>query len=778
MNPRPWIVAAVLAISIGAVYGRALNVPFIYDDDATIVRNPSIVSLWPIIGTQGHAGPLNPAPDLPTSGRPLVNLSFAINYAFGGLNPIGYHLVNVVIHFLTSLLVWAIVRRTLLLPYFANRFATSANWLAFAVAMLWALHPLHTEAVIYATQRTELMMAVFYLATLYCSLRHWLTFPLPFSEGPGEGSSSRPQRKKKDNKISVAAPHRTTWLTLAILACLAGMASKEVMVSAPLMVLLFDRTFISGSFASALRRSWPLYASLATTWILLAFLMVNAPHGETAGFGLRIPTHVWWLTQTKIFLMYLKLAVWPWPLLVYYEFPQLETFAAAWMYVLPVLVLGIATLVLLWQNRPLGYLATWVFVILSPTSLVPIVTEVAAERRMYLPLAAIVVLAVFGGWLLAEKVGQSLRGPAKKSSATVKQQGSGVLLRVVLPAFVVAVLFALVDVKRLNAYRDEKTLWREVIHHQPDNVVAHNNLSDLLIHAGLLSEAVSATQELLDLKPDQPVTLNNLGVALTQMGRHAEAAEKLQRAVQLKPDYADAHNNLGLALTNTGRHEEAIKEFEKTLALQPNHPNAIFNKGIALTNMGRYPEAIEQYERVLRLQPNLTNARTNLGVTLSLSGKNPQAIEQFQLVLKADPDNIDAHNNLGLISSAAGQSDDGIRHFEQALRLGAHRSDIHHNLAEMYRHVGRTGDAIQHYQAAVRLRPDDMQAAINLAQTLASANRSPEAIATAQGAIDIARRSGQADAAKQIEDWLHQYQAQLRGGEVAAPNSQPLPSTK
>src|SRR4029079_11515134 len=237
-------------------------------------------------------------------------------------------------------------------------------------------------------------------------------------------------------ELPEATRHRAAWLTLAVLACLAGMASKEVMVSAPLMVLLFDRTFISGSFAGAVRRSWPLYAGLAATWIALALLMLNAPHGQTAGFGLRIPAYVWWLTQSKVFLMYLKLAVWPWPLLVYYELPQLETFAASWMYVLPVLALGIATLVLLWRNHPLGYLLTWVFGILSPTSLVPIVTEVAAERRMYLPLAAIVVLAVVGGGMLAARVHESLRGPAKKTSPIVTGQGDGLLVRVVLPAFI------------------------------------------------------------------------------------------------------------------------------------------------------------------------------------------------------------------------------------------------------------------------------------------------------------------------------------------------------
>src|SRR5262249_44382073 len=153
-------------------YLPAINVPFIFDDTIAIVQNDSINSLWPLIGL-AKPGPLNPPPEHPTSGRPLVNLSFAINYHFGGLNPFGYHGVNFVIHFLNAMLLWSITRRTLRLSYFGDRFARSADWLALAVAALWSLHPLQTEAVVYTTQRTELMMAFFYFATLYCSLRYW-----------------------------------------------------------------------------------------------------------------------------------------------------------------------------------------------------------------------------------------------------------------------------------------------------------------------------------------------------------------------------------------------------------------------------------------------------------------------------------------------------------------------------------------------------------------------------------------------------------------------------
>src|SRR5262245_21046969 len=156
-RPPFWLVAVILAVAIAIVYGRGLSAPFMFDDDDSIVSNTSIRSLWPLIGTEDHRGPLNPIRDIPTSARPVVNYSFALNYHFGGLRVNGYHLVNVVLHFLSALFVFAVVLRTLTLPYFAGRFDSAAGWIAFAIALLWSLHPLNTEAVEYTTQRSELI---------------------------------------------------------------------------------------------------------------------------------------------------------------------------------------------------------------------------------------------------------------------------------------------------------------------------------------------------------------------------------------------------------------------------------------------------------------------------------------------------------------------------------------------------------------------------------------------------------------------------------------------
>ncbi|HEX3727460.1 MAG TPA: hypothetical protein VHV08_14500, partial [Pirellulales bacterium] len=280
----PLVAAAILTIAVCIVYGPATSAPFIFDDKISVVQNASITELWPLWTSSGKPSPLAPAQESVTAGRPLVNLSLALNYRLGKLNPRGYHLVNLALHLMSAMLLWAIVRRTLRLPALAERFASAAGPLALAAALVWALHPLNTEAVEYVSQRTELMMTLFYLATLWASVHYF----------------------QVETRVS-----RGMWLSLATLACLLGMACKEVMVSAPLVVLMFERTFVAGSFARALRRSWPLYLGLTATWSLLFALNYGGPRSNTAGFHLGLPAYVWWLTQSKVLCMYMKLAVWP-----------------------------------------------------------------------------------------------------------------------------------------------------------------------------------------------------------------------------------------------------------------------------------------------------------------------------------------------------------------------------------------------------------------------------------------------------------------------------------
>ena len=245
-QPWPGIAALVIVLATLAVYANSWAVPFTFDDQAAIVHNASI----------RHLGDLGavlspPGSGLTVDGRPVLNLSLAVNYAISGTQSWSYHALNIVIHAFAALTLFGIVRRTLLRarePGAAGasgtRFdAMEANALAFAVALLWAVHPLQTESVTYVIQRAESLMGLFYLLTLYGFVRG--------VDAATTGTSSG-------------------WFGLSCLACLFGMGTKEVMVSAPLIVLLFDRTFVSAGLRAALSRRWRYYVTLAlTTGVLL-----------------------------------------------------------------------------------------------------------------------------------------------------------------------------------------------------------------------------------------------------------------------------------------------------------------------------------------------------------------------------------------------------------------------------------------------------------------------------------------------------------------------------
>lgn len=601
--PASWtqflVAIVVLGGAVWAVYGYALHAPLIFDDEASILDNPSITRVWPLVGDDERGGPLNAPTDLPTAGRPLVNLSLAINYYFGRLDPAGYRAVNIVLHWLSAILVWSIVRCTLQLEYFGGRFTTAAGPIALAVALLWALHPLQTESVVYVTQRTELMVGLAYLATLYSALRYWT-------------ASSRGQR--------------TTWLVLATLACSAGMASKEVMVTSPVVVLLYDWTFLSGSLRKLWQKSWPLYVALAATWGLLLALNYEAPRAASAGFHLEVPAYAWWLTQAKVLLMYLKLVFWPWPLCIHYEMPYMTTAADAWPWLLPVVLLVIGTLILLWRRNAVGYVGAWVLLILSPTLIVPIVTEVAAERRMYLPLAALVALVVVGAYWLAQK----LLSPASPNRHSAPWTPAATL---VVPIVALALVFAAMSARRLEAYNDELTLWQGALAQQPESSKALCCVGKLLAARGQYPSAIEHFHEALRIYPEFSDAHLNMGIALFHMGRPQQAMDEFVLALQSNPNNADAQNNLGNALASAGHMAEAIPHFEKALEIKPNYPEAMNNLGSALLESGRADEAVARYRQAVAAKPDFPQVYVHLTLAYAQLNRRAEAVATAQQAL-------------------------------------------------------------------------------------------------------------------------------------------------
>ena len=533
-------VPPLVVILIGLLaYHNSLSGSFLFDDYSCIVENPAIRQLWPLWKS------VSAPPEVAIAGRPVAAFSLTLNYAAGHLRVWGYHAVNLGLHLLSAVLFLGIVRRTLLSPRLRNRYGRAAPWLALAVALVWMVHPLLTESVDYIIQRTELLMGCFLLATLYSTIR------------------------------SDSAPHPWRWWAAATASSTLGMASKEVMVMAPMIVLLYDRLFLSASFRDAFHRRGGLYLGLALTWIVLAVLVASGARTTTAGFSVQgLTPWDYAKTQCGVIAHYLRLAFWPHPLVVdYSDWPIALDLAQVAPGAVGIAALVIATLWALRRRPEAGFLGVWFFGLLAPTSSVlPIATEVAAERRMYLPLCTVVALVVIGGWEVLRRI--------------VRPDGLRRGLAAGLGALLVGAL-GWATIKRNEVYRSEISILRDVIAKRPTNARAHYNLGIAFAEQGRREEAIQRFVEALRLDPAYAEAHGNLGVLLAEQGRREEAMEHDAQALRLNPSLAETHNNLGVLLAGQGRREEAIRHFETALRLKPDFAQAFRNLGILLQGSRR-----------------------------------------------------------------------------------------------------------------------------------------------------------------------------------------------
>jgi len=682
--------AAILAAGTIAVYRGIFAVPLLLDDNSSIAENASIRHLWPL-------WPVLKPPQGFVGDRPLINFSYALNYAFGGTSVFGYHLVNLIIHVLAALTLFALVRRTLRLPILKERFGRAANSLALAISAIWAWHPVVTESVTYLSQRAESLMGLFYLLTLYCFVRS--------VESPevGRRAPATPSVRNSGGDEGVAGARRPTSLLfagLSFLACALGTATKEVIVTAPIMVFLYDRTFVSGSFSAAWRRHWALLLALAATWIPLGYFMIGV-HNLGVGLGQGASWWAYGMTECRVVVRYVLLSFWPHPLIFDYGIYVAPDLARVWPYVLVMAGFLVATILALRRSPVVSFAVCWFFLILAPvSSVVPVIGQPMAENRLYLPLAGAVALVVLGAFALAGR--WTLGGFA-----------------------VIAVGLGVASAERNRDYLSERGIWTDTLAKSPYNARAHNNLGVVLGKIpGGLNDAIAQFEEALRLKPDYSAADSNLGTALLGLpGRLDDAMAHLEEAVRLSPDFADSHNYLGEALEKMpGRLNDAIAQYEDALRLRPDYVEAHYNLGNALEQIpGRFDEAIAQYEDAIRLKPDYVEAHNNLGTALlNMPGRLDEAIGQLDEAVRLKPDFADPHNNLAnALMKAPGRLDDAIAQYQEALRLEPDYVEAHYNLGNAYLDMpGRLNDAIGQYEQALRLKPDSVEAHTNLGNAL------------------------------------------------------------
>jgi tetratricopeptide (TPR) repeat protein len=684
--------AGLLVVAVSAAYANSFHGPFIFDDDPSIVENKSIRHL-------GSPQVLAAPPDaVTTTGRPVVNLSLAVNYAIGELNVEGYHAVNLAIHILAALALFGLMRRTLLLPTLSARFGTASTGLALAVTLLWALHPLQTESVTYIVQRAEALVGLFYLLTLYCVLR------------------------------GATAARGTAWYAAGVGACALGMASKEVMVSAPLVALLYDRIYIAGAFKESLRRRRRLWVALSATWALLALLVyLSLGRGGSAGFGIGMTAWQYARTQFGCIIHYLRLTFWPSPLVLDYGNDIVSAAAEIVPYAVGVLLLVAATAVALARRPKLGFLGVWFFAILAPTSsIVPLAGQTEAEHRMYLPLVAVVALVVLAAYRAVGRL-----GPRSRRAAVA-----------LVPAGAAAL--GLGTYRRNEDYQSKLAIWNDTVLNCPLNHRAYNNRGNAYLAKGQYDAAIKDYDKSIELKPRYANAYDNRGKAYRAEGRYDEAIRDYDKAIRLKPDFEDAYEGRIAAYVAKGQQGVVSKDLDKAIEANPSDAKAYNNRGKIHGGEGRYDEAIRDYEKAIKLNPDLADAYNNRGSAYGNLGQVDAAIREFDRAIGLDPNFEEAYYNRGCAYSAKGRIDAAIKDYDKAIRLRPNYPEAYNSRGRAYDGKGQFDVAIKDYDRAIELRPDYAEAFNNRGGAYEAKGQFDAAISDCDKSIGL--RPDQADA--------------------------------
>jgi tetratricopeptide (TPR) repeat protein len=749
-------------------FGPALAAPFDFDDGLAISENTSIRQLWP------PSVPLRPpAHETAVSGRPVVNYSFALNYALNrwiGIDQaprtdaptqtVGYHAVNLLLHVAAALLLFAIVRRTIHSGLIPESWRDAADRIAALTAGIWLLHPIQAEAVDYVSQRTELLVSLCYLGTLYAAIRAW---------------QEKPATRSKDQ---VNSEHVLRWSVVSVASCLLGMGSKEVMITAPLMVVLYDRAFLAADWVSLWRdrhRRW-LYGALLATGILVVALLAGGSRGTTVGAGSGITWYSYLYTQAWAIPHYVRLLLWPDGLTFDYGRTPIHGYIG-----IPGLValgiVGVATL-LAWRSdrwRWFGFLGAWFFLILAPSSsIIPIRTEMAAERRVYLAIAAVIVFLVIAGeYARRELAGPVSRQPLERTPATRRVLwaliGVGVVyvaadgwtashlapssmfarwsLRLAIAAVATAlawsILFARSRVLRLAAiaatgsamvattfhrsgmYDDLVVRWRDAVEKTPANGRAYDNLASALLRADppQIAAADSVLHRAMAADPSfVPARVRGATIAIAQ-NRWVDAETLLVHALQIHPGDAAATDKLGDVLIALRRPDLALP-YVRQFSEFSGTSRSLTRLGLTYLMIRQLDSAIIVLKRAAQLDSTQIDARRYLAAALVEQERGTEALPYIEQALRLDPTSGLMFGLLSLAFAQSGQADSAAHAAETATAKAPDNPTVYVFAGRAMQSIGRFSDAATYLRRAVVLNPNDPQALSRLGMAEASMGHS------------------------------------------------------
>ncbi|MBN1676513.1 MAG: tetratricopeptide repeat protein [Kiritimatiellae bacterium] len=635
---------AVLTAAVTVLFLPTVGYDFaFYDDNYQVLENPLIRDLGPSGLARMFSG------FSLTSYYPMRLLSFAVDYRLWGLKPAGYHLTNVLIHVLNSILVYLLCLRLQkagqsrtdgeLEP--ARRrgkggsiVATRFVW-AMAFALLFGVHPVAVEPVAWIGGREELLMLCFLLCSVHLQVRAMEL----------EGDAPRDSGRRR-------AVLRVLAVFAAALACL----SNVLGAIAPFLAVALELCLGGREGLPSCKRALRVAGRTWAYWLLAAAAIVLKKIGATLDVhhevvdrvAMTVPQRV--LTAVGLYGLNLRTLGWPAHLAVMYPKRVVESALT------PGVAGGLAAAALtVWagwlgrRNRLFLLGLCWFLVSLAPSAQLIPHHILRADRFLYLPLVGAVLALRFG----LERV-RRLRGYGGVAGLCLLGCAGLLWVRSAL---------------HRPIWRDSVKLFRHELAADNDNLVAHYNLANLLARDGRREEAARHYAEAVRIRPDFATGYSKLAAVLTELGRLDEAMRHYSAAIALRTDDADLYNNFGAALAAKGDVAAALGHYSTALRLNPEHKSAHCNLGVALDAMGQPFDAAAQYVEALRIDPEYADAHNNLAIILARQGRAADAIRHYSAALQTKPDYPDAHYNIGVVLLELGRRDEAVAHFSEALGL-------------------------------------------------------------------------------------------------------------
>jgi tetratricopeptide (TPR) repeat protein len=732
---RDWFWALLLIAFVFIAYARVFRADYIWDDESHLTRNLCVI------------GPLG-LKEIWTTAQavyyPLVLTTFWMLHKFIGLNPFPYHLLNILLHAVSAILLWRVLRRL----------GIRGSWLG---AALWALHPVMVQSVAWITELKNTQSCVFYLLSILFFLK-W--------EDHGDAVFSSSQPRTGDRRFFVFA--------LSLLFFILSALSKPSVVMLPFVLALciwWMRGKIGWRDMLALT-PFALVSAVASVWTIWE----QKFHARAIGpdWAQAFPERL--IIAGKAIWFYVAKLAWPHPLIFIY--PRWEIDSSKAVSYLP-LLLGIAGLVALWfvhakWGHALFFAATYYVVSLFPVlgffSVFFFRYSFVSDHFQYLAsmgplaLAGAGIATLFG--IFSETPGDFVSRPdaVTRSRGAIATPRHGLALTCGVCGMLLLSL-GFLTWRQTAEYHNLLTLYTATLQKNPGCWMAHYNLGIVLGEQGETDQAIDHYRRAVALRPDYAEAHYNLGRLLVEQNQLDDAIAHYERAAAINPSDAEAQNNLGVTLFGIGRANDAIAHYRKALDFRPDYAEAACNLGNALIATGDFDGAIARYTTCLAAIPDQEEARYNLASALLRRGRTYEAIIQYQKVLQMHPESADAHANLGSAWLATKRIREAMEEYKRALQISPENLAALSNLAWL---LATSADpSVRNGTEAVRLaeRADSASSRSEthptvlriLAAAYAEAGQFAEAKETAQRALEAANIQGNTTLADALQGELALY---------------------